>query len=83
VKTPDPQLRQEMLDTNHKKYEDAFNRNDAAASLVAFYTEDAVLCRQRRARFTKKARGKQPREQKSEVFEPGVKVDHLDVHQAV
>ena len=43
MKTPDPQLRQEMLDTNHKPYEDAFNQNDAAAFPAAFYTEDAVL----------------------------------------
>jgi ketosteroid isomerase-like protein len=55
MKTPDPQLRQEMLDRNHKPYEDAFNIDllsdinwaskvrEAAASLAAFYTEDAVL----------------------------------------
>jgi ketosteroid isomerase-like protein len=32
-----------MLDTTHTKYENAFKQNGAAASLAAFYTEDAVL----------------------------------------
>jgi ketosteroid isomerase-like protein len=42
MKTPDPQLRQELLDTKHKKYVDAFNQNDAAA-LAALFTEKKVL----------------------------------------
>ena len=42
MKTPDPQLRQELLNTTYKPYEDAFNQNDAAA-VAALYTEDAVL----------------------------------------
>jgi uncharacterized protein (TIGR02246 family) len=42
MKTPDPQLRQGLLDAKYKKYEDAFNNNDAAAA-AAFFTEDAVL----------------------------------------
>lgn len=42
MKTPDPQLRQELLNTKYKPYEDAFNQNDAAA-VAALYTEDAVL----------------------------------------
>ena len=39
--TPDPQLRQQLL-TLAKKFDDAINKNDAAA-LAALYTEDAVL----------------------------------------
>jgi ketosteroid isomerase-like protein len=39
--TPDPQLRQQ-LDAFSKKYDEAFNKNDAAAVNV-FFTEDAVL----------------------------------------
>ena len=31
MKTPDPQLRQELLNTTYKPYEDAFNQNDATA----------------------------------------------------
>jgi len=42
MKTPDPQLRQELLNTKYKPYEDAFNQNDAGA-VAALYTEDAVL----------------------------------------
>ena len=42
MKTPDPKLRQELLNTKYKPYEDAFNQNDAAA-VAALYTEDAVL----------------------------------------
>ncbi len=41
MKTPDPQLRQQ-LDAKIKKYDEAFNKNDAAA-MAAFFTEDAVL----------------------------------------
>ena len=41
MKTPDPQLRQQ-LDAKSKKYSDAMNKNDAAA-VAAFFTEDAVL----------------------------------------
>jgi uncharacterized protein (TIGR02246 family) len=39
--TPNPQLRQE-LDAFSKKYDEAFNNNDAA-SVAALFTEDAVL----------------------------------------
>jgi ketosteroid isomerase-like protein len=39
--TPDPQLRQQ-LNTKYKKYDEAYNNNDAAA-VAAFFTEDAVL----------------------------------------
>jgi hypothetical protein len=39
--TPDPQLRHQ-LDAKYKKYDEAFNNNDAAA-VAAFFTEDAVL----------------------------------------
>jgi ketosteroid isomerase-like protein len=39
--TPDPQLRQALL-ALAKKFEDAWNNNDAAA-LAALFTEDAVL----------------------------------------
>jgi ketosteroid isomerase-like protein len=42
MKAPDLQLRQELIDTKYKKYDDAFNNNDAAA-VAAFFTEDAVL----------------------------------------
>ena len=42
MKTPDLQLRQELLDTKYKKWDEAFDQNDAAA-LAAFFTEDAVL----------------------------------------
>ncbi len=42
MKTPDLQLRQELLDTKYKKYDDAFNNNNATA-VAAFFTEDAVL----------------------------------------
>src|SRR5215510_1551513 len=42
MKTPDPQLREELLNTIYKPYEDTFNQNDAAA-VAALYTEDAVL----------------------------------------
>ena len=38
---PDPQLRQALL-ALAKKFEDAWNNNDAAA-LAALFTEDAVL----------------------------------------
>jgi ketosteroid isomerase-like protein len=38
---PDPQLRQ-MLDASIKKFDEAFNNNDAA-NLAALYTEDAVV----------------------------------------
>jgi ketosteroid isomerase-like protein len=41
MKTPDPQLRQQ-LDAKSKKYSDAMNKNDAAA-VAAFFTQDAVL----------------------------------------
>ena len=40
---PDPQLRQELL-ALAKKFEDAWNNNDATA-LAALYTDDAVLIR--------------------------------------
>ena len=46
MKTPDPQLRQELLDTNHKKYDDAFNRNDAA-SLARCTPKTRFSCRPR------------------------------------
>jgi uncharacterized protein (TIGR02246 family) len=39
--TPDPQLRDQIV-ALAKKFDDAFNNNDAAA-LAALYTEDAVL----------------------------------------
>jgi uncharacterized protein (TIGR02246 family) len=39
--TPDPQLRQQLV-AFFKKFDDAYNNNDAAA-LAPFYTEDAVL----------------------------------------
>ena len=41
TKTPDPQLRQQ-LDAKSKKFDEAMNKNDAAA-VAAFFTEDAVL----------------------------------------
>ena len=41
MKTPDPQLRQQ-LDEKSKKFDEAFNNNDAAA-VAALYTEDAIL----------------------------------------
>ena len=41
MKTPDPQLRQQVVAAKHKKYDEAFNKNDAAA-VVALFTEDAV-----------------------------------------
>jgi uncharacterized protein (TIGR02246 family) len=40
MKTPDPQLRQQ-LEAKSKKYSDAMNNNDAVA-VAAFFTEDAV-----------------------------------------
>ena len=40
-KTPDPQVREQIV-ALHKKFDEAFNNNDAAA-LAALYTEDAVL----------------------------------------
>ena len=40
--TPDPQLRQQLINEKYKKYDEAQNNNDAAAS-AAFFTEDAVL----------------------------------------
>jgi uncharacterized protein (TIGR02246 family) len=39
--TPDPQLRQQ-LDAFNKLYDEAFNKNDAAA-MVPLFTEDAVI----------------------------------------
>jgi ketosteroid isomerase-like protein len=39
--TPDPQLRQQLV-AFAKKYDEAFNNNDAAAA-AALYTEDAVI----------------------------------------
>ena len=42
--TPDPQLRQELL-ALAKKFEDAWNNNDATA-LAALFTKDAVLIEQ-------------------------------------
>ena len=42
MKTPDSQLRQQVVAAKHKKYDDAFNKNDAAA-VVALFTEDAVF----------------------------------------
>jgi SnoaL-like domain len=42
--TPDPQLRQALL-ALAKKFEDAWNNNDAVA-LAALFTEDAVLVEQ-------------------------------------
>jgi ketosteroid isomerase-like protein len=39
--TPDPALRQQV-DAKIKKYDDAFNKNDAGA-VAAFFAEDAVL----------------------------------------
>jgi len=39
--TPDPQLRQAIVEL-HKKYDDAFNNGDAAA-FAACFTKDAVL----------------------------------------
>jgi ketosteroid isomerase-like protein len=42
MKTPDLQLRQELLDTIYEKWDEASNNNDAAAR-AAFFTEDAVL----------------------------------------
>jgi uncharacterized protein (TIGR02246 family) len=54
MKTPDPQLCQEMLDTNHKPYQDAYNQNDAAA-LAAFYTEDAVFVTDREPVYGREA----------------------------
>ena len=41
MKTPDPQLRQELL-ALAKKFEDAWNNNDATA-VAALFTDDAVL----------------------------------------
>ena len=41
MKTPDPQLREELL-ALAKKIEDAWNNNDATA-LAALFTDDAVL----------------------------------------
>jgi len=40
MKTPDPQLRQQ-LEAKSQKYSDAMNNNDAVA-VAAFFTEDAV-----------------------------------------
>jgi ketosteroid isomerase-like protein len=42
MKTPDSQLRQQVIAGKHKKYDEAFNKNDAAA-VVALFTEDAVF----------------------------------------
>jgi ketosteroid isomerase-like protein len=42
MKTPDPELRQQVIAGKHKKYDEAFNKNDAAA-VVALFTEDAVF----------------------------------------
>ena len=39
--TPDPQLRSQ-LDARSKKYDEAYDSNDAAA-VASFFTEDAVL----------------------------------------
>jgi uncharacterized protein (TIGR02246 family) len=41
AETPDPHLRQQ-LDAKIKKYDEAFNKNDAGV-VAAFFTEDAVL----------------------------------------
>jgi len=40
--TPDPQLRQQLINAKYKKYDEAYNNNDAAA-VAAFFTGDAVL----------------------------------------
>jgi uncharacterized protein (TIGR02246 family) len=40
--TPDPQLREQLINEKYRKYDEAQNNNDAAAS-AAFFTEDAVL----------------------------------------
>jgi uncharacterized protein (TIGR02246 family) len=42
MKTPDPQLRQQVVAAKYKKYDEAFNKNDAAA-VVGLFTEDAVF----------------------------------------
>ena len=41
MKTPDSQLRHQVVAAKHEKYDAAFNKNDAAA-VVALFTEDAV-----------------------------------------
>jgi ketosteroid isomerase-like protein len=50
MKTPDPQLRQE-LDAFVKKFDEARNNNDAAA-MAALFTEDAILVGRTQGRFT-------------------------------
>ena len=42
MKTPDQQLRQQVVAAKHKKYDEAFNKNDAAG-VVALFTEDIVF----------------------------------------
>jgi ketosteroid isomerase-like protein len=42
MKTSDSQLRQELLETIYKPYENSFNQNNATA-VAALYTEDALL----------------------------------------
>ena len=42
MKTPDPQLGQQVVAAKYKKYDEAFNKNDAAA-VVGLFTEDAVF----------------------------------------
>ena len=42
MKTPDPQLRQQVVAAKHKKYDEAFNKNDASG-VVALFTEDIVF----------------------------------------
>ena len=42
MKTPDQQLLQQVVAAKHKKYDEAFNKNDAAG-VVALFTEDIVF----------------------------------------
>ncbi len=42
MKTPDPQLRQQVVAAKYKKYDEAFNKNDAPG-VVALFTEDIVF----------------------------------------
>ncbi len=51
--TPDPQLRQRLIDLI-KKHGDAINKNDAAA-VAALFTEDAVIVEQEGPTFGRKA----------------------------
>ena len=55
--TPDPQLRQQLIDEKYKKWDEAQNNNDAAA-LAAFFTEDAVLVTDRGSVYGREAIGK-------------------------